>query len=441
MEAAKAEMDVDSSQSTLSQSLTAQMDNSIDNALNAVKETAAYCTPEQHQQMQDLLMAMQEQQKEMQKKDVELQRKADLTKQEYLQDLQEQSRAGTAAAASAAAAAPAAAASSNKQWPNPLLAMQSGMAKPVPTDGFDVENKAPKTPDILKTNGKERDRSSSAKRHGDGDEGKASGPKQYKAGNNYFEQELEEEIEKRRQLKDNLEDMQDDIKIMKYEMEKCRYTTVRIMEALGREADSESGTLILLIKKKGTTMRELFSKWQEFQEHFADKKEVIQVLSAGPVWTIKTKCTGQVNSMHDKVKSYVADKMNGGMTVFKGKSAITNMKESIVKACWMTTLATLRVPKDDRSHNIKPRWPDQKGEWSICRGEFCFARGKLNVEKLEMEIELNAAGYLIEGVSYVTKMRDDLINANNENRDKCIAVLNVKILDTVREAWGRRPKG
>ena len=79
----------------------------------------------------------------------------------------------------------------------------------------------------------------------------------------------------------------------------------------------------------------------------------------------------------------------------------------------------------------------------LVRSSSCprLSRGKLNVEKLEMEIELNAAGYLIEGVSYVTKMRDDLINANNENRDKCIAVLNVKILDTVREAWGRRPKG
>ena len=64
----------------------------------------------------------------------------------------------------------------------------------------------------------------------------------------------------------------------------------------------------------------------------------------------------------------------------------------------------------------------------------------MNLEKLEMEIELNAGSYKIQEVSYVTKMRDDLIQANNENRDECIAVLNVKILDTVREAWGRRPK-
>ena len=90
---------------------------------------------------------------------------------------------------------------------------------------------------------------------------------------------------------------------------------------------------------------------------------------------------------------------NDNMAVFKSKSAISSMKESVVKCTWIASTNILGIAKEDRSHGEKPRLPDQENEWSVCRGELSYVRGRLDQERLDMRIELSSDAFLSNGQS------------------------------------------
>ena len=128
------------------------------------------------------------------------------------------------------------------------------------------------------------------------------------------------------------------------------------------------------------------------------------------------------------------------MAVFNCNSAISPLKESVGKTCWLSVLKTLGIPEEDRSNGMKPRWPDQKNEWSICRGELWYARRILDLERSEICAELSDKALSMNGVSKAEAMEKSLLDANMQPRDKSIVVLPTHIEAGLNEGWGRRPK-
>lgn len=187
-------------------------------------------------------------------------------------------------------------------------------------------------------------------------------------------------------------------------------------------------------------MRKLFGKWNNFQDTYGVKIKATAVQSAGPMWTIKCKCQKQCTASSDSVKDWVSKELSNGMAVFKGKSAISSMEESIAKTCWMATMKTMGIAREDRGHGIKPGWPDQKNECSACRGEQCFVRGRLDLERLGMRIELSTSAFFINGQSTMKPMEKELLHSNMQQRDKSTVVLATSTEQNLNEGWGKRPK-
>ena len=242
----------------------------VDSIISSLKQQAAFCSAEQLQEMQQLMASMQLAAHRQQA-------------QAQVPGAVDRDLDNGAASATTGAAAAAATPTSNKT-PSSNIPGRS-----IPTGNWNsggmsaCREKMTRSPSTKRANeiGAEQSRKSS------------------KANHTLWPNDFEEEIEKSRDLKDKLSDFGgqlsdygDNLKQMK--LEKYRYATSRLAGALVKESDAAAGTLIVLVKKKSLSMRELLGKWQDFQDTYGSNQEVGAVHSAGPVWTVKCKCVKTV---------------------------------------------------------------------------------------------------------------------------------------------------
>ena len=176
----------------------------VDSSIEATKKSAAYCTEEQWKSMQDLMAAM-----------------------------KAQRAAATPVPNEAAAAAVNVPTSSST--PTSSTGNSGGMSFAFGGD--------------TKVDMGGLSRSPSAKRAGEAtDQDK---PAKLKGAQcTAWQKELEGESGKRRDLKDTVPDMEESIYDVKQELDKYRYATTGLAEALVKENDAASGTQVVLVKRR-----------------------------------------------------------------------------------------------------------------------------------------------------------------------------------------------
>ena len=184
---------------------------------------------------------------------------------------------------------------------------------------------------------------------------------------NTFNQRLEDEEDKRRDLKFKIEDIQDDMASLRVQNEKFRYNASRLTELVLKMADLEQGTNVTLVKKKELSMKELFGKWVSFQTVYGNKPEVVLIGNCGPVWQVRIKCQSQCQSIFDSIKPWAEKEFGGSKcAIFRGKAAATNMAESPVQLIRNIILRQLGIsPQAARDNGIRTNWPDLKKQRSV----------------------------------------------------------------------------
>ena len=83
--------------------------------------------------------------------------------------------------------------------------------------------------------------------------------------------------------------------------------------------------------------------------------------------------------------------------------------------------------------NVKPSL-----KWSICKNDVVLARGKLDLEHLQMCVELHEGQ---GNAQLLSSLMSSIRNANTENRDKSLVAINVTVCTLSSEKWGRVPRG
>ena len=203
-------------------------------------------------------------------------------------------------------------------------------------------------------------------------------------------------------------------------------------------ADLEQGCNVTMAKKRDLSMREYSSKWQSFQEKFEKIADVAQIGNAGPVWQIKVQCQMQTQSVTDQVKEWCSSNIGGKASVFNCKHAAANMSECPIQNVRNALLHAYDVPPAEaKSQGYRTNWPDLSKKWSICMNDVVQARGKLDLDNLEMTIDLH------DQPVNAALMKATIINiqqATVQGRDTSLVALNVKSCTLPNEKWGRVPR-
>ena len=112
------------------------------------------------------------------------------------------------------------------------------------------------------------------------------------------------------------------------------------------------------------------------------------------------------------------------------------MAEAPVQMVENAILHALDVsPKDAKEKGYRISWPDQKKQRSITHGSTVLARGKLQIEELQMSIEVDNKAH-----NKANTIIRSIVNANREGRDKSIVSLSITPCCSSSEVWGRALK-
>jgi len=250
---------------------------------------------------------------------------------------------------------------------------------------------------------------------------------------------VNEESEKRRDLKEEVRAVEDEVQTLQHITDKLKWTTIRITESLIKDAEVIAGRLILIVKKKQLSMREFYSKYKDFQKTMGQKSEVQEIYSQGPIWGVKVKYEDATMGVQDRIKDYVAKELNSSAAVFKGKTALANMKEAAIKQSYTTLLTMWSLTSQGaREMGLRTQWPDNQGCWSIVKGGSNLIRGRINLELLEVAIEVNDETLGKRGDEFITK----LLEANRNARDKSLCMLECTKAARLSsaEVWGKPGK-
>ena len=138
----------------------------------------------------------------------------------------------------------------------------------------------------------------------------------------------------------------------------------------------------------------------------------------------------------DAVKAWSDKELGSKCAVFRGKAAATNMAEAPVQMVRNAILHALDVsPKEAKEKGYGTNWPDQKKQWSITHGNTVLARGKLQIEELQMSIEADNKAH-----NKANAIICSIVNANRQARDKSIVSLSINACRLSSEVWGSAPK-
>ena len=136
------------------------------------------------------------------------------------------------------------------------------------------------------------------------------------------------------------------------------------------------------------------------------------------------------------VKAWSDKELSGQCAVFRGKAAATNMAEAPVQMVRTAILHALDVcPKEAKEKGYRTNWPDQEKQCSITHNKTFLARGKLQIEELQMSIELENKAH-----NKANDIMCAIVKANREGRDKSIVSLAITPCSLSSEVWGRAPK-
>lgn len=79
-------------------------------------------------------------------------------------------------------------------------------------------------------------------------------------------------------------------------------------EVLLKDAEAQDGMVIMCVRKKDKLAERHPNHLKAFQWAICERRDLISVCNAGPIWGIELKCPEAINSVLDKTKDYVQKK-------------------------------------------------------------------------------------------------------------------------------------
>ena len=187
-----------------------------------------------------------------------------------------------------------------------------------------------------------------------------------------------------------------------------------------------------MVKKIQLSMRELFGKWQNSQQTLASKSEAVLVGNCGPVWQAHVKCQLQCQSIFDAVETWADKELNNKVSGLRETATATNMADAPVQIVRLDIIAN-----DAKAAGYRTNWPDQKTQWSLVKGAVVLARGTLDIEKFEMQIEVNTGP---RSNTLTQAIKESIASRNRRGRDKHLVSLALTSCSLGSEVCGRVPK-
>jgi hypothetical protein len=141
--------------------------------------------------------------------------------------------------------------------------------------------------------------------------------------------DLDIEVAKRRDLRDELERQTERLQETRQQTRSNSLALKQCISIMGAEGEHLDSVRILVIKKKGCTMRSFYGAFTAFQNHNQNNQQIASITSAGPVWQIQCKSPMTTQAVRDATWNS-CQQNNLEATVIKGKPNITTSKERVV---------------------------------------------------------------------------------------------------------------
>ena len=136
------------------------------------------------------------------------------------------------------------------------------------------------------------------------------------------------------------------------------------------------------------------------------------------------------------MKAWAHKELNDKASVLRGKAAATNMMEALVQMVRGALLDALDSSQRCQSSRLQNELGGPQ-KWSITKNEAVLGRGKLELENLEMQIEVNSGPH---NETITKAMMESIAPRNRQGRDKSLVSLALTACTLSREVWGRVPK-
>jgi hypothetical protein len=255
--------------------------------------------------------------------------------------------------------------------------------------------------------------------------------------------DLETEIGKRRDLRDELDRQTERRTETRQQTRNNSKVIQQCIAILGAEGEHLDSVRILIIKKKGCTMRNFYGAPQPFQQHNHANNQITSITSAGPVWQVECKSPMATRAIRDACWNY-CQQNNIEATVIKGKSNITTAKERVVVGTSDSITKILRIDKPKGKgkgpQRIITGWPDQNNQFSVIADNFVMVAGRINFDKMEYELMISKRA--ASGEQVAQQLAHQIRAFDSNDRVGYLLPISIELVaDLDNNEWGRRQRG
>ncbi len=226
------------------------------------------------------------------------------------------------------------------------------------------------------------------------------------------------------------------------------HTINTLVTALEREQTAKDDTTIVIVRKRGTTMRQLFDlkgKLQTKIEASAMHKHIaVGPLGAGPTLRVEVKSSNQTKPVRDAI-SNMTDELGQGhaFAIFQGKTAMGQLREKPLvearkallehyQACDPGKVAAKGSGKGAIIDGLRPFWPDLSGSWVLTVKNVPTIWSHTRKDQFKIQIYVDEK----------TKDSNRLVSRIEEKlRDQALYIAEIIVSANVQEAKGRKYNG
>ena len=176
-----------------------------------------------------------------------------------------------------------------------------------------------------------------------------------------MDERLDEERKKRWKIEDDVEALRRGVDHLQIKVDKTAKALGKVLGTMQREAELKDSKVIMIVKKKAMSMREFYTSFEKFQEFLAKDEKVLEIASAGPLWQVTTRMPTQTQATFDKIKSWAREKHSDGIAAFRGKTAITTVRQNDAKIAHNSAIEALGLPFG-RDSGLATAWHDREGK-------------------------------------------------------------------------------
>ena len=252
--------------------------------------------------------------------------------------------------------------------------------------------------------------------------------------------DLDHEIQKRRQLEDELDIEKVRINEHAAKLNANTQAIQKIIQTMAREGEHNDSNRVLVIKKRQYSMRNFFGNFVEFQNHFMANHGVSKISSAGPIWQIEVKGPGFAQTIKDSVSNW-CNQRQMDVAVIRGKSNIAELKERICAGCAESIARLFQIPKGKgKGNRITICWPNNRpeSEFRIIADGYVVLKGRVNLLEMRYDLTISETA----AAEHLQTLCHDIREWEHADRTGYMLPLQIAAENDLSNCdWGRPPKG